>query len=232
MLRRAPFLLAILTLSGCAAVPTASERASSLAVQGGAIGYGVAGFGPPLILLHGGGLDRRMWDPLMPRLTPAHLTIRWDARGHGATTAPASPAASGAEDLRLLLDRLGIRRGTVAGFSMGGGTATEFALAYPDRVERLILISTSGPPPGVPIPAAAPPPLTTPEGRRRLAASGVRVVMIVGAQDSERVRTTGEAVAAEVPGARLIVIPDGGHNIVADRPDAVAAALLAASRNR
>lgn len=227
MLRLALSLLA-LTSWGCAGVRPGPESAGSVAVPGGEIRYSVAGVGPPLVLLHGGRLDRTMWDPLMPRLAAAHRIVRWDARGHGASTAPASPAASAADDLRTLLDRLGFRRATIVGYSMGGGTAAEFAIRFPERVERLILVSTSGPPPGVPIPTTAPPPLTSAEGRRRLAASGVRVVLIVGDQDSEAVRRTGESVAAEVAGARLIIVP-GGHDVVAHRPDDVAAAILAAS---
>jgi pimeloyl-ACP methyl ester carboxylesterase len=222
-------LLLALTLSGCASVSPTPESAGSVAVPGGEIRYSLAGAGPPLVLLHGGRLDRTMWDPLMPRLAAAHRILRWDARGHGASTAPASPTASAADDLLILLDRLGIRRATIVGYSMGGGTAVEFAIRFPERVERLILISTSGPPPGVPIPASAPPPLTSAEGRERLAASGVRVTLIVGDRDSEAVRSTGEAVAAEVAGARLVLVP-GGHNVVAERPDDVAAAIIAASR--
>lgn len=207
-----------------------AAREGRAAVPGGEIAYEVTGSGQPLVLLHGGAMDRAMWEPLMPQLTRRYRVIRWDARGHGRSTAPAQPAADTADDLRLMLDSLGIERATIAGFSMGSGTAAHFTVRHPRRVAQLILISTSGPPPGVTPVASAPPPLGTEEGRRRLAATGVPVTVIAGERDSERVRAAAAAIAADVPGARLIVVGGGGHNVVADRPAEVAAAILAAGR--
>lgn len=225
MLRLAAFFA--LFCSACATPPLPAPAVEGkVAVEGGDIAYDVSGSGPPLVLLHGGRMDRSMWDALMSHLAARHRVVRWDARGHGASTAPAAPGADTAEDLRLLLDSLGIRRAAIAGFSMGSGTAAHFVLRYPERVSRLILISTSAPPPGVPAAAGAPPPLTTAEGRRRLAATGVPVTVVVGEGDSNLVLETARAIAAEVAGARLVVVGGGGHNVVGDRPDEVSAAIL------
>lgn len=221
------FVAAALFCSACA---TSSEQAAPVAgrvpVPGGEIAYNVAGSGPPLVLLHAGRLDNSMWDALIPRLAAQHRVVRWDARGHGASTAPQGPGADTADDLRRLLDSLGIRRAVIAGISMGSGTAAHFTIRHPERVERLILMSTSAPPPGVPVDPRAPPPLTTAEGRRMLAVTRVPVTVVAGAGDRALVLETARAIVAEVPGARLVVV-GGGHNVVAERPEEVVSAILA-----
>jgi pimeloyl-ACP methyl ester carboxylesterase len=94
---------------------------------------------PPILLLHPGIGDSRIWDPLMPELTGTHRVVRYDARGYGR-----SPAATSEftllEDCVAVLDRLGIARAPIVGCSQGGGTALGLALAQPDRVEALILL--------------------------------------------------------------------------------------------
>lgn len=102
------------------------------------------GDNPPLLLLHPGIGDSRIWDPLMPELTGTHRIVRYDARGFGR-----SPAAT-AEftllgDCVAVLDHLGIGRTPIVGCSQGGGTALGLALAQPERVEALILLC-----PGIP----------------------------------------------------------------------------------
>src|SRR5271154_4368503 len=97
------------------------------------------GPGTVLVLLHEGVGDSRMWDPVWSVLTSANRVIRYDVRGFGR-----SPAASGEVallgDLTAVLEHFGVARAHVAGCSMGGGTALEFALAAPDRVKSLVLL--------------------------------------------------------------------------------------------
>lgn len=233
-----PFVLSVLLCCSCvAADPSARGPVTATApgfapVAGGAIHYDVTGRGRSVVLLHGGGLDLRMWDVLLPQLAPTNRVVRWDAPGHGASTAPAQPTAETTDELLALLDHLRIDRATLVGFSMGAGTAAGFAIRHPRRVDRLVLISTSGPPPGAPLSAAGSPPLTDPEGRRLLAAARVPVLMMVGSRDSERIIATADAVVRDVPSARLITIEGGSHNVIADRPREVASAVLAFVRNR
>ncbi|MBN6033788.1 alpha/beta fold hydrolase [Amycolatopsis sp. 195334CR] len=98
--------------------------------------YDVRGDGPPLVLLHPGGASRAIWD----EFAPGHRVVRFDARGHGESSEPDGPF-SHHNDLRLLLDALGIDRVPLVGSSLGSRTAIDFALAHPDRVDRLFLAS-------------------------------------------------------------------------------------------
>jgi 3-oxoadipate enol-lactonase len=97
------------------------------------------GSGPVLVLLHEGIGDSRMWDPVWSDLTQAHRVIRYDVRGFGRSPA-ATEEFTLLGDLRAVLDHFDVESSHVAGCSMGGGTALEFALAQPDRVKSLVLL--------------------------------------------------------------------------------------------
>ncbi len=109
-----------------------------LQVPGGAVHYEVAGEGPAVVLLHGGMMDRRMWDPQFRMFAAAYRVIRLDLRGAGASTPPTG-AFQPADDVIAILDELGIEKTAVVALSMGGATAIDLALTYPDRVEALVL---------------------------------------------------------------------------------------------
>jgi pimeloyl-ACP methyl ester carboxylesterase len=100
--------------------------------------YEEAGSGPPVVLLHGGALDLRMWDDQMEAFAARHRTIRLDARGHGKSETPTTPFRQ-CDDVVELLDHLGIARAALVGLSMGAGTATDTTLEYPDRVSHLVV---------------------------------------------------------------------------------------------
>ncbi|MFD8258725.1 alpha/beta fold hydrolase [Streptomyces griseoluteus] len=102
------------------------------------------GYGPPLVLLHPGVGDSRIWDGLLPELTARYRVIRFDVRGYGRSPQPTA-AYSMLEDLHAVLDHFGLGRVRLVGCSMGGGTALGFALQQPERVESLVLLC-----PGVP----------------------------------------------------------------------------------
>src|SRR6185503_16516762 len=80
-----------------------------VAVEGGTLYYETRGSGPAVVLLHGGGLDHTMWDPQVEALARSYRVIRFDARGHGRSTAR-MPPFSMHEDLRRVLDHLGVER--------------------------------------------------------------------------------------------------------------------------
>lgn len=112
-------------------------------VNGTRLYYDVSGDGPPLVLVHGRGLDRRMWDDQLAPLAERFRVIRYDVRAHGRSALPGETPFRHADDLRALLDRLGVERADVVGLSMGGRIAVEFALLYPAMTDRLVLLDAS-----------------------------------------------------------------------------------------
>jgi 3-oxoadipate enol-lactonase len=103
------------------------------------------GNGPAVVLAHAIGCDHRMWEDLERDLASKYRVINIDARGHGASPVPPRPYSLGAlaEDARALLDRLGIRKAHWVGLSMGGMVGQAFALAHPDRLERLVIANST-----------------------------------------------------------------------------------------
>ncbi len=103
------------------------------------------GNGPPLVLIHALGLDRRLWVKQVEDLSASCTVIAYDVRGHGESDVPAGPytISDMADDLAGLLDSLGIESAHLAGLSMGGMVAQEFALSYPNRVRSLVLADTT-----------------------------------------------------------------------------------------
>lgn len=109
-------------------------------VDGASLAYERAGQGPPVVLLHAGIADRRMWDAQVPALAARHMVVRYDLRGFGDSPMPDLPFAHH-DDLAGLLDALGIERASLVGCSFGGRVAIDAAIAHPGRVARLALIN-------------------------------------------------------------------------------------------
>lgn len=105
------------------------------------LAYDVDGEGPAVILIHEGIADRRMWEPQIGPFTAAgYRVVRPDLRGFGDSAAPSGPF-SNLDDLRGLLDELGIERASLVGVSYGGRIALELALAHPELVDALVLVA-------------------------------------------------------------------------------------------
>ena len=120
------------------------RRASTtgvLALPGARLAYEVTGAGTPVVLVHGFGLDMRMWDPQMEHLAGRFRVVRYDCRGFGAS-GPFDPAHgyTHAGDLLALLDHLSIEEAVLAGLSFGGRVVMQAALAAPARVRGLALL--------------------------------------------------------------------------------------------
>jgi 3-oxoadipate enol-lactonase len=100
---------------------------------------------PPLLLINALGTDRGLWAAQIDALSTHHRVIAYDARGHGASDAPAGPYSVErlGGDARSLLDRLGVDRADVCGVSIGGLTALWLAVHAADRVRQLVLANTA-----------------------------------------------------------------------------------------
>ena len=104
--------------------------------------YEVAGAGHPLVLLHAGICDSRMWDGQVAAFAQHYQVVRYDLRGFGQT-ASVDGSFAHHHDLLALLNHLGIEKTYLLGCSMGGSAALDFALEQPERVAALILVGSS-----------------------------------------------------------------------------------------
>ena len=260
---------------------------------GGRTAAGIAfddrGSGSPLVLVHAGVADRRMWDPQLPALANEHRVIRYDARGFGESLPPLGPWSQHT-DLLGLLDELLIARTHLVGASMGAGIAVEAALARPSTIDSLILAAPGGallgesPAELRPVWAAevdaldrgdvaaavevnlrawvdgpdrdagtvdpamrafvgrmqreafelpewdqeqTPEHELSPPAVARLRELACPVLVVVGDADQPSIRSTAERIAAEAPGARLVVWPGVAHMLTLERPDEFAYLVLA-----
>ncbi|MFB8136746.1 alpha/beta fold hydrolase [Streptomyces mirabilis] len=110
----------------------------------GHLSYDLVGGGSPVVLVHAGVADHRMWDAVVPALAKWHTVIRYDLRGFGRS-APPSGSFRETDDLRRLLDHLGHERVRLVGASWGGRVALDFTLTYPDRVHSLAMLAAPWP---------------------------------------------------------------------------------------
>jgi 3-oxoadipate enol-lactonase len=107
--------------------------------------YESHGDGRPVVFIHGLSGTHELWKYQVPAVAQRFRAITLDLRGHGQSDKPPGPYSVPmfAEDVLGLLNHLDIDAAVLVGLSMGGGTVQTFALAYPERVRALGLISTS-----------------------------------------------------------------------------------------
>jgi pimeloyl-ACP methyl ester carboxylesterase len=107
--------------------------------------YETYGSGSPMVLLHGGLGSGEMFGPILPVLADHHQVIVVDLQGHGRTADIDRPldVRLMAGDIAALIDHLGLSRPDVVGYSLGGGVAYQVAIAYPEKVGRLVAASAN-----------------------------------------------------------------------------------------
>jgi pimeloyl-ACP methyl ester carboxylesterase len=117
-----------------------------LELHGHRVSYRTAGSGPALLLLHGIANSSATWERAAPLLAEHFALIAPDLMGHGASATPRGDYSLGAHasGARDIATALGHERMTVLGHSLGGGIAMQFAYQFPERVERLVLVSSGG----------------------------------------------------------------------------------------
>src|SRR3954452_11289230 len=108
--------------------------------------YRIAGSGPPLVLVHGMVNSSRHWEEVAMRLASDYTVIAPDLIGHGDSATPRGDYSLGAHaaSIRDLLTVIGVEQATIVGHSLGGGVAMQFFSQFPQRTERLVLISSGG----------------------------------------------------------------------------------------
>jgi len=216
------------------------------------------GEGPPLVMLHGliVGSLAAWYFGAAPRLAKRHRVLMFDLRGHGLSSTPSTgyDLATLSRDLGELAPLAGPGRVTLVGHSFGALTALRFALDFPEKVRRLVIVDAPMPPSNVPelagFLAASPEELAASlpvkPGRRAIGqvvrlvretslltdlsgepdidVTGLAVPTTLIYGDRSGCLPAGERLAREITGARLRVIA-GGHFLPAESGDALAAVL-------
>ena len=211
------------------------------------------GEGFPLILLHGNGEDLSYFVHQMEPFAKRFRVIAIDTRGHGQTPRGDAPFTirQFAEDLLAFMDGQRIEKAHIVGFSDGGNIAMVFALAHPERVERLILNGANLDASGVKRSIQAPIEIgyriaglfakKRPEARKKAEMLGLMVndpdvkpealaqiqcptLVIAGSKDMIKEEHT-RLIARSIPGAELVILP-GNHFVANQNPDAFNEAVL------
>lgn len=106
--------------------------------------YEIDGDGPPVVLAHGMGLRREMWDCQLPALAARFRVVRYDLLGHGESPHPGAFRTLDdlVAQLHRLMDHLALDRSALVGFSLGGMIVRGYAVAHPDRVSALAILNS------------------------------------------------------------------------------------------
>jgi pimeloyl-ACP methyl ester carboxylesterase len=125
---------------------SAAFDAWEVELHGHRVIYRIAGSGPPVVLIHGMVNSSAHWEEVALRLATDYTVIAPDLIGHGDSATPRGDYSLGAHAavIRDLLAVIGVDRATVVGHSLGGGVAMQFFYQFPQRVERLALVSSGG----------------------------------------------------------------------------------------
>lgn len=231
-------------------------------VDGIALHYAIVGEGPPVLMLHGGLASLDWWGLQAEALKSSHRVVLVDSRGHGRSTHDGRPFGYDlmADDVIALMDKLGIPRADIVGWSDGAIVALDLAMRRPQRVGRVFAFAansrTAGVRPGVatnPTFAAfirragveyralSPTPggydaFVRQIGRMwasepawsdaRLSAIRVPVLIADGDHDEAIFRAHTEHLAATIPGAGLLILPNASHFAFLQDPALFDAALV------
>ena len=124
---------------------TSNKKSGKVKTNGTELYYEITGSGPNLVLIEGLGAALYLWEQQIPELSKYFTVIAYDNRGVGRSDKPAGPYTINmmAKDLAGLMDSLKIPKANILGVSMGGFIALEFALLYPEKVDKLVLGATS-----------------------------------------------------------------------------------------
>ena len=211
------------------------------------------GEGFPLILLHGNGEDVSYFEHQMEPFAKHFRVMAIDTRGHGRTPRGNAPFTirQFAEDLLAFMDRHGIEKAHILGFSDGGNIAMVFAMAHPERVEKLILdganLDASGVKRRIQIPIEMGYRIAklfagkSPEAKKNAELLGLMVndpnvkpeelariqcptLVVAGSKDMIKEEHT-RLIARSIPEAQLVIVP-GDHFVANKNPDAFNEAVL------
>jgi pimeloyl-ACP methyl ester carboxylesterase len=108
--------------------------------------YESTGAGRPIVFIHGGLVSHKMWSPQVDNFSKKYTVVTYDLRGHGRTGGSALKKYTFellADDLKALIDALGLKKPIICGLSLGGMVAQAFAVRHPELLDALILSDTA-----------------------------------------------------------------------------------------
>jgi pimeloyl-ACP methyl ester carboxylesterase len=122
------------------------SKHNEIELHGHRVCFRERGQGPVVVLIHGITGRSDQWEPVIEHLAGAHKVLAPDLLGHGESAKPRGDYSLGAyaSGIRDIMVALGHERATIVGHSLGGGIAMQFAYQFPERTERLVLVSSGG----------------------------------------------------------------------------------------
>ncbi len=185
--------------------------------------YEEAGGGYPILLGHGGFSDVTEWDPQVGALSQSYRTIRYDRRGCGRSQPKDVPQMADlwVEDMKQLMDSLGLEQAYLGGVSYGGMLLIEFLCKYPNMCRAAVIVSATargrdGSRPGS---------VYFPNRLESLSAITVPTLVVQATNDNTFPPEHGEEIAGTMPNAELVTL-SGGHTINNERPEEFNRAML------
>jgi pimeloyl-ACP methyl ester carboxylesterase len=120
-------------------------RSESIAANGVELHYSIKGSGEPVLLVHGFGACASDWSLLADELAKKYRVISIDMRGHGFSTNPSGRFShrQSAEDIRSLIESLGLQGTRAIGFSSGGMSLLHVAIKYPPLLSKMVVVSAT-----------------------------------------------------------------------------------------
>ncbi|MEJ2248115.1 MAG: alpha/beta hydrolase [Candidatus Lokiarchaeota archaeon] len=207
-------------------------------VNGIKLCYEIKGEGEPLILVHGFGVTKEVWIAQFEPLAEYFKVIRFDNRGAGKSDRPNEPYRMEmfADDIAGLMDNLEINKAHILGWSLGGMIVQTFALKYPNRINKIVLINTLPQWPGdksglqmYEIEQSITNPSRPQDIRNQTHALGaydvlddlhkieILTLIICAEKDRQTPKIMNEKIHEKIPNSKLIVIENAGHDSPKER---------------
>lgn len=142
---RTVLMAAALFLSGATLAAEAPAAGKRVPVNGMQMYYEVSGTGEPLIVLHGAYMNIPSMGAIIPKLAKSHKVYALELQGHGRTTDIDRPITypNLADDVAAFMDKVGLKKADVFGYSMGSAAALQLAIRHPQKVNKLVAASVS-----------------------------------------------------------------------------------------
>jgi pimeloyl-ACP methyl ester carboxylesterase len=127
-------------------IPADGPGVHEITLHGHRVCFRYRGEGPVVVLIHGITGRSDQWEPAIEHLAESHTVLAPDLLGHGESAKPRGDYSLGAyaSAVRDIMVAIGHERATIVGHSLGGGIAMQFAYQFPERCERLALVSSGG----------------------------------------------------------------------------------------